>query len=162
MNWLDIVIIIFLAVSVISGIMSGFIKTLFSLVGLIVGVVLAGRFYISLAERLTFISDENTAKIVAFILIFAVVSIIAAILGVIFTKIVSAMALGWINRLLGGIAGLFLGAISIAALLVILVKFAGIGDLVSGSALATFLIDKLPIVTGLLPKEFDTINQFFQ
>jgi membrane protein required for colicin V production len=162
MNWLDIVIIILLVVSIISGIISGFIKTLFSLVGLIIGVVLAGRFYVALAGRLSFISDENTAKIVAFIIIFAAVAIIAAILGVIFTKIVSAMSLGWINRLLGGIAGLFLGAISIAALLVILVKFTGLGDVVSGSALATFLIDKLPIVTGLLPSEFDTINQFFQ
>jgi len=162
MNWLDIVIIILLALSVISGIMSGFIKTIFSLVGLIVGVVLAGRFYVSLAERLTFISDDNIAKIVAFIIIFAAVSIIAALLGLIFTKIVSATPLGWVNRLLGGIAGLFLGAISIAALLVILVKFTSIGDFVGGSALANFLIDKLPIVTGLLPKEFDTINQFFQ
>jgi membrane protein required for colicin V production len=162
MNWLDIVIIIFLILSVVGGIMSGFIKSFFGLVGLIVGVVLAGRFYVALADHLGFIADANTAKIVAFIIIFAAVCIVASLLGVIFTKIVTAISLGWINRLLGGVFGLLMGAISIAALLAVLAKFTGIGDFVSGSALATFLVDKFPIVMGLLPKEFDTINQFFQ
>jgi membrane protein required for colicin V production len=161
MNWLDIVIIVLLILSVIGGIINGFIKALFGLVGLIVGVILAGRFYVALADHLGFISDANTARIVAFIIIFAAVSIVAALLGMIFTKIVSAIPLGWVNRLLGGVLGLFTGAISIAALLIILVKFTGIGDFVSNSGLANFLVDKLPIVLELLPKEFETIKQFF-
>ncbi len=162
MNWLDIVILIVLAVSVIGGIKNGLIKSLFGLLGLIVGVVLAGRFYIALADYLTFISDANIARIAAFIIIFIAVGLIAALLGVIFTRIVSVITLGWINRLLGGVFGLFMGAVSVAALLVVLVKFTGIGDFVSNSALATFLINKLPLVLAMLPKEFDIINKFFE
>jgi membrane protein required for colicin V production len=161
MNWLDIVLIIFLIASVVGGIINGFIRSLFGLVGLIIGVVLAGRYYVALADHLGFIANTNTARIVAFIIIFAAVSLVAMLLGLIFNKIVSTIALGWLNRLLGGILGLFIGAIFIAALLIILVKFAHISGVVANSALATFLIDKLPIVLGLLPREFDTIRQFF-
>ncbi|HSW58046.1 MAG TPA: CvpA family protein [Dehalococcoidales bacterium] len=162
MNWLDIVILVFLAIAVIGGIKNGFIKSLFSLAGLIVGVVLAGRFYTTLAGYLTFIPDEKIASIVAFLIIFALVSLIAALLGMIFTRIASAIMLGWLNRLLGGVLGLVLGAISIAVVLVILMKFTGIGDFVSESFLASFLIDKLPLVLALLPKEFDVIEDFFK
>jgi membrane protein required for colicin V production len=148
MNWLDIVIIIFLILSVVGGLMTGFIKSIFGLVGLILGVVLAGRYYVALADHLGFISNENAARVLAFIIILAAVGIVAALLGIIFTRIVSTLT--------------FEGSILIAALLIILVKYAGIGDFVSHSALASFLADKLPIVLGLLPNEFDSIKQFFQ
>ena len=102
MNWLDIVIAILLIISLIGGFANGLIKSLFSLVGLIVGVVLAGHFYIALAESLSFISNDNAARIVAFIIIFLVVMILFAILGMVINKLVSALLLGWLNRLFGG------------------------------------------------------------
>jgi membrane protein required for colicin V production len=162
MNWLDIVIIVFLFLSIAGGLMTGFIKSIFGLVGLILGVVLAGRYYAPLADHLGFISNENAARVLAFIIILAAVGIVAGLLGIIFTRIVSTLTFGWLNRLLGAVFGLFQGSILIAALLIILVKYAGIGDFVSHSALASFLADKLPIVLGLLPSEFDSIKQFFQ
>jgi membrane protein required for colicin V production len=162
MNWLDIVIIILLIGSVIGGIMNGLIKSIFGLAGLIAGVILAGRFYVSLADHLGFISNDNTARVVAFILIFVFICVIAALLGLIFSKILSAISLGWINRFLGGLLGLLIGAIAIAAILVILTKYAGISDTVARSALGTFLVDKLPLVLGLLPVEFDTIKSYFE
>jgi membrane protein required for colicin V production len=161
MNWLDIVLIIFLIISAIGGFASGLIKSLLSLIGLIVGVVVAGRFYIALADHLTFISSQDTARIVAFIIIFLVIIIVATILGIILTKLVSAILLGWLNRLLGAVFGVFTGAIFIGALLSVWAKYSG-GDTISGSAIASFLLDKFPIILGLLPKEFDTIKGFFQ
>jgi membrane protein required for colicin V production len=162
MNWLDIVVIIFLIISLIGGFANGLIKSLFSLIGLVVGVVLAGRFYVGLAGSLGFISNPSAARIVAFIIIFLVVMIIAAILGIIFTKLVSAILLGWLNRLLGGVFGLILGAIFISAILTIWVKYAGGGSTVEGSALGQFLLQRFPVVLALLPKEFDTVRQFLQ
>jgi membrane protein required for colicin V production len=162
MNWLDIVILVLLAAAVFGGIRNGLIKSLCSLIGLIVGVVLAGRFYTSFANVLSFISNEDIAKIVAFIIIFLIVTIIAAILGNILTKVISAIRLGGVKRVGGGIFGFLLGAITIGALLTLFIKFTGMGDFIGGSALANFLVDKLPIVLGLLPKEFDTITNFFE
>jgi membrane protein required for colicin V production len=162
MNWLDIVILIVFIAAAFGGMMSGLIKSLFSLIGLILGVVLAGRFYAPLAENLGFISNENVAHIAAFIIIFVVVMIIAALLGVIITRVVSIMLLGWLNRLLGGVFGVLMAAIFIGAILAILAKFAGAEGLVGDSALGPFLLDRIPIVLGLLPEEFDSVRQFLQ
>ena len=50
MNWLDIVIIVALAISTFLGLKIGIIKALLSLAGLIVGVILAGRYYAPFSE----------------------------------------------------------------------------------------------------------------
>ena len=161
MNWLDIIILVILAVTAVGGFLKGLIKTVFSLVGLIVGIILAGRFYILLADRLTFISSEDIARIVAFILIFLIVLIIAALLGFFFTRLFSAILLGWLNRLGGAAFGVILGSIFIAAILAVWAKYAGAGS-ISDSAVATFLLDRFPLILTLLPAEFKTIREFFQ
>jgi membrane protein required for colicin V production len=162
MNWLDFVILILLIFSVIGGIANGLIKSVFSFVGLIIGIVLAGRFYLSLADHLGFISNEKAAQIVAFVIIFLIVSIIAGILGWLFTKIIGATPLGIFNRLLGGLFGLIAGALTIGAILALWVHFAGHVGAISDSALARFLVDKFPLVLGLLPNEFDSVRNFFK
>ena len=80
MNWVDIVIIIYLCLSVISGFMQGLIRTVLSIIGLIVGIILAAHFYKQLGDVLTFISNKNVADIVAFIFILLVVMGIAALI----------------------------------------------------------------------------------
>jgi len=161
MNWLDIVLIVILAVSAFSGFANGLIKAVFSLVGLILALFLAGRTYVALADQLTFISNENVARIVAFAVIFLAVIIIAAILGKILTGLVSAILLGWLNRLGGAAFGLILGAIFLSAVLAIWVKYIGAGSAIINSAMASFLLDGFPIILGLLPEEFNSVQEFF-
>ncbi len=162
MNWLDIVIIIGLIISLVSGIQQGLIKVLFTLVGGIIGVVLAGRYSDALAEKLSFISDPGIAGIVAFVIIVLAALIVATILGIIVKKIVSAVLLGWLDKLGGAVVGVVLGAITIGALLAMYIKYQGYNDVIFESALANFLLDKFGIVLGLLPSEFDIIREFFQ
>jgi membrane protein required for colicin V production len=162
MNWLDIVIIILLIISAISGLISGFIKSAFSLAGLLGGIFLAGRYYVAFSGLFGFINNDNTARIVAFIIIFVAVMIVATILGIVFTKIISAVLLGWINRLLGAALGVLLGAIFIGALLAILVKYTGSNSIITDSAMASFLLDRVPLVLALLPPEFNSVQQFFK
>jgi membrane protein required for colicin V production len=162
MNWLDIVIIVLLIVSAFSGFASGLIKSVFSLAGMILGVMLAGRFYVALAGNLGFITNETAARIVAFIIIFLVIMIVAAILGSLFTKLVSAIMLGWLNRLGGAALGIVLGGIFIGAILTLWVKFGGISGALTESAIAPILLDKIPVVMALFPQEFNSVRQFFQ
>ncbi len=162
MNWLDILIAVFIIVSIIGGLMAGIIKILFAVIGLIVGVVLAGNYAGSLADKLTFISDARTANIVAFIFIMIVVMIIAAVLAFVIKKIAETVLLGWINRIGGAVLGLFLGMIFVAAILTIYVKYMGINNTVENSWFAGFLLDKFPIVMGFLPKQFDSVRDFFK
>ena len=162
MNWLDIVLLVIMVISAVGGFITGLIKAIFSLVGLILGVVLAGRFYINLAGVLSFLPGSNTPRIVAFIIILLVVMLIFALLGNILTKVISAIKLGWLNRLGGGVFGIFEGAILAAALLTIWIKVADPGDVVSNSKIAVVLLDKLPFIFGLLPSEFNSIQYYFQ
>ena len=162
MSWLDIVILILLVVPILIGLKIGIIKVLFTVAGMIVGVVLAGRFSESLAGSLTFISDPRWANVAAFAIILIVVMIIASILAGVLKKITSAVLLGWVNRLGGAVLGFVMGFVFCGAILSIWVKFLGIGDSVSDSALANLLLDNFPIILGLLPAEFDSIRSLFQ
>ena len=162
MSWLDILIVVIFAIAVFWGLKTGIIKAVLSLAGVIIGIILAGQFYVPLSGLLSFIPQENIAEIVAFALIFIVVMIVAAILAKILSGIVSAMMLGWVNRLGGAVFGLVVGGLLCGALLAVWVKFFGINELIRGSVLPGFLLDRFPAVLALLPPQFDAIRSFFQ
>jgi len=161
MNWLDIVILIYLAVSVISGLVQGLIRTVLSIVGVIVGIFLASHFYIQLGNALTFISNKDTANIVAFIIILLAVMIVAAIIAWLLKSIIKAIKLGWVDKLGGTVLGLILGALSVSAFLAIIVKYTSASFIVD-SKLAGFFLDKFPLILGFLPSEFDSVRNFFK
>jgi membrane protein required for colicin V production len=162
MNWLDIIIAVILAVATFYGLKTGIIKAVLSLVGLIVGVVLAGRYYSALAGSLTFISNEGVARAVAFGAIIIMVMVIAAVLAGVLKWLTRLVMLGWVNHLGGAILGLLLGAIFCGALLTLWGNFLGAPDVFTESALAGFLLDGFPAVLALLPDEFDAVRSFFQ
>lgn len=161
MNWLDIVIIVAIVIFTFLGFRAGIIKAVLSLAGLIIGVILAGRFYISFSEQLPFISEANVARVVAFAIILIGVMIIAAVIARFLKWATSVMMLGWVNRLGGAIFGFVLGAIFCSALLAIFANFLGVGGAITGSGLAAILLDRFPMVLALLPDEFDAIRSFF-
>ena len=161
MNWLDIVLLVALAIPTFIGLKQGLIKAVLSLVGLIIGVILASNFYEALGSRLGFIPNPDIANITAFILILVGVLVIATILARLLKFIVSIVMLGWVNYLGGAVFGLLLGAILWGAILAIWVKFLGT-ELIMESLVASVLLDKFPLVLALLPSEFDTIRSFFQ
>ncbi len=162
MNWLDIVIIVLIIVPTLIGLKNGIVKAALTVVGIIVGVILAGRFSERLGEAMTFISDPGWAKIAAFAIILIVVMIVASIAAKLVKNVLSAVMLNWINRLGGAALGFILGAIFCGAILTMWVKFMSEpGDTVSGSVLSRFLLDGFPFVLALLPSEFDSVKSFF-
>lgn len=161
MNWLDIVILVVLAIAVVTGLKMGLIKAVLLVVGIIVGVVLAGHYSGALGERLTFISSEGVAKVVAFAIIMLAVLAAAAIVAALLTWATRVVMLGWVNRLGGAVLGLFLGALFCGALLAMWVHFLGTAGAIADSAIATVLLDRLPMVLGLLPAEFDSVRSVF-
>jgi membrane protein required for colicin V production len=162
MNWLDIAIVVALGVNTFFGLKNGLIKGVLSLAGLIVGVVLAGRFYVPLSEQLTFAPGEGVAKILAFAIILVGVMIIAAVLASLLKFLTSMMMLGWVNRLGGALFGLALGAITCGALLTVWIQFFGAGQTIEESKITRLLVDFFPLVLALLPGEFEAVRSFFQ
>ncbi|MFC2017423.1 CvpA family protein [Chloroflexota bacterium] len=161
MNWLDIIIIVVIAIAALLGLRIGIIKAVLSLAGLIVGVILAGRYYVPLSEQLAFIPQANAAKVVAFAIILIGIMVMASVLAWFLKWVASIVMLGWINRAGGAIFGLVLGAIFCSALLAIWVKFLGV-ETIAESGLATILLDRFPMVLALLPDEFDAVSSFFR
>jgi len=161
MNWLDIVILVVVAIVTFIGAKAGIIRSVLSLVGLIGGVILTGRYYALLAERLTFIQQENIAQVVAFAIILIGIMLIATLLGMLLTQLISAVRLGWVNHLGGAIFGLALGAMLCAVLLTLWGNFWGENEIIRQSILASILLDRFPAVLALLPDEFDAIRSFF-
>ena len=162
MNWLDIIILIVVAGVTFYGLKTGLIKALLSFAGLIVGVILAGRFYTDLAGRLTFISQDSIAEAVAFGIIIIVVMVIAAVVANLLKWITKLVMLSWINHLGGAAFGLLMGAIFCGALLTLWGNFLGAPEAFTESRLAGILLDRFPAILALLPGEFDAVRSFFQ
>ena len=161
MNWLDIVIAILLVVNLLVGLRTGLVKTVVSFGGLILGIFLAGRYYHSLGDRLTFMSS-NAAGIAAYVIVLVVVLIVAGIIAWLLSKVISATPLGVWDHIGGAIFSLVTAAIFIGAILAIWAKYGSGGDIISKSVLGRFLLDKFPLVLGLLPGEFGTVRSFFK
>ena len=99
MNWLDIVLIVLLFIPTFMGLRKGLIKTALSFVGLIIGIVLAGRFHDSLSGIFGFTDNETLANILAFVLILAVVYTIALLLAKLLKFIAKSLLIGWVDHL---------------------------------------------------------------
>lgn len=161
MNWLDIVIIVYLVLSVVGGLAQGLIRMVLALAGLLVGIFLAGRYYASLGSVLP-IGDPGVANVVAFAIILVAVMVLAGLLAFLLRRLIGLVMLGWVDHLLGAVVGLLVGGLFCAAALAACAHF-GIGEAaIAASGIARFFLDLFPAVLVLLPSEFDAVRQFFQ
>jgi membrane protein required for colicin V production len=161
MNWFDIVLIAVLVLSTIVGIWRGFINMVLPLIGIIIGVILAGLYAPTVGGRLSIDNAEHAAW-AGYAIIMVGTLLVSIILAVILTRFIHLTLLGWLDRLLGGIFGLALGALLCAASLAACVKY-GLGtDFIQGSGIAQLMLDKFPAILILLPGDFDSVKDFFQ
>jgi membrane protein required for colicin V production len=108
MNVFDIVIVVFLLYGFIKGIMKGLFIEVASLVALIGGIW--GSIHFSyfvgdfLKESITW--SEKKISLAAFAITFVIIIVVISLLGKFLTKLASLAALGFMNKILGGIFGL--------------------------------------------------------
>ena len=159
MNWVDIVVLILVVGLGLFGWRSGVIKIAFTLVGGIVGLVLAGRLWNDVAEVLP-ITNESLSKIAAFVLILFVVMIIAWISSRILKTFLKLLLLGWVDGLAGAAIGLLLGGLAATAVVSAagIVPSNSVQQAVDDSTLAKPLIENMGFVYALLPSEFDSVK----
>ena len=107
MQTIDIIICALLVIGLIGGLREGLVKQVAGLAGLIGGLLLGRAFYVPVGEWLgtTFGISTEAAHITAFILILIIVPLLFSLVGWLVSKILSAICLGWINRILGGVVG---------------------------------------------------------
>ncbi|MBQ9386078.1 MAG: CvpA family protein [Bacteroidaceae bacterium] len=126
---LDWIIMIVMLAGLIGGIVKGVIQQIFSLGGLILGIIVGTLLYEPFATLLLsiFRMSDQTARIVAFVIILLVVPMVCGLIGKGLSKLVHAANLGFIDRLLGGIFGLF-KAVLVMGLVIMVLDMMGISD----------------------------------
>ena len=129
MNWVDIIMVIILAVGLVKGLTNGFVRGIFGTAALVLGIVIAAANYEEVVNTLFSrlqIGDDGRA-ILGFLLVFVVVLILVSVVGRIIAKALKLASLGWVDRLAGGILGLVMASIFTGVLL-LLVVMAGLQD----------------------------------
>lgn len=121
MNWLDILILVPLLAGLVRGLMRGFVSEVIGLAVVILGVLGSRLFAPPFSAWLLkqFAWKAEVCDIVAYILIFLAIAIVLSILGSLLSRLLHAIHLGWVNRLLGAVVGV--AKLSIVVLLAVYV-----------------------------------------
>ncbi|HUV00169.1 MAG TPA: CvpA family protein [Bacteroidales bacterium] len=122
MNYIDFIIIILLVFGVARGFTDGLVRELASLLALILGIWGAIKFSAFTAGRLYdyFDMTGQYVGIIAFLITFIVIVIIIHFIGMIVDRFVDAISLGFLNRILGMVFGIFKTALILSVIFVVL------------------------------------------
>jgi membrane protein required for colicin V production len=154
MNGLDYAILIGAGSFFALGLYWGLIRQTLSLVGLIVGIIAAGRYGPQVADWLSsFLPDPLLAGALGFLVVLLLVSALASLLASLLRLFIGLLFLGWLDHLLGGLLGLLQAVIAAAVLLVIMQAFPQPlwTPLLTESRLAEPLLRVGDLLSGLLP-----------
>ena len=126
MNYLDIILIIPLAYGLVQGLRKGFVKEIAGLLAILFGIYLARYWALPVSQALVELTGWtlNLCTPLAYAVVFIVVSLSITLLSYMLTKIIGAIMLGWLNRLLGGAFGI----IKMLLLLSVILNFVAIVD----------------------------------
>jgi membrane protein required for colicin V production len=155
MNVADVVIAIILVIGVASGLSRGFIRGLFGLAALVLGVRIAAGSYDRVADSvLFFVPGDFGPEIVSFVLIFLLVLIAIGWLGRVIAKALKLAALGWLDRLAGGVLGFIMASVVIGiALLVAIMAGLERTSVLVESRLAPRMLRVTDAIVSVVPDE---------
>ena len=154
MSFLDWVIVTILVVSTLAAARNGIIVEVFSLGGLLLGLVLACWNYQRLLPWvLSWGVSLEVAKVIAFAAIALGIMILAGLLGRLIRWSMKYIGLGWLDHLAGGVFGLAKGAVLVVIMIVALLAFIPHSSLVRKSRLAPVFLTAAHGVAKISPDD---------
>ncbi len=161
MSIFDISLLVILAGFTFNGLFKGLIRLLGHIVSLIVGAYIASHYYLLVFEWGQDLAKghDNIGKVVAFIILFIVVTRLVNLLFVVIEKIFKFIAFipftKYINNLLGAVLGFIEGSLFLGLILYVISRYTIIGnffgDQLASSQVAPFLLKFTNIILPLLP-----------
>lgn len=152
-DWLLIGVV---AISALMAFGRGFIRVLFSLAGLIAGILVASWNYLQLATWMNgWVTSLPTAQIIAFLAILLAVWFVFAAAAGFVRRAVKAVGLGFADRLLGAAFGAARGVLLGIAMLMALAAFAPDSDWMKKSVLAPYFLEGAHAVSFVVPRHFE-------
>lgn len=153
MNWIDVILISILALTTILGVVKGFVKQVFGLLAVIIGLILALGFYSQVsALYLRFISNEVLAHFLGFLTIFLVVLSLGWVSSYTLSKFIKG-PLKFLNNILGGGLGLLKGILICGVVVFALLVFPISKKALKESALSPVCLQLTRAIISLIPKE---------
>ena len=152
MDLFDWFLLALLAYSTMTAFLRGIILELFSLGGLIAGILLASWNYNHIAvflERL--ITTPATAQILAFLLIVIGVMVLSILLGKALNRTAHAIGLGFFDRVLGAVFGFARGCLFGVAILMAVAAFRPHSAWVENSRLSPYFLAGVHAVSFVVP-----------
>ena len=152
----DWFLIAVLAISTFAAFRRGIIKVLFSLAGLVVGILVASWNYLALAQRLhTWITSFAAAQVIAFLAILLVITIAFSFAARLVRKGISFVGLGFLDRLFGAAFGLARGALLGVAVMMAIAAFTPQSAWLRNSRLAPYFLSGAHAVSFVVPQRFE-------
>lgn len=107
MTWLDAILLFVLLIGLIRGCMKGIIVELTAILAVIIGIVGARMWTHDVAAWfvMQFSWNMEIARVLAGIILFVGIALALTIIGRLLTRLMKAIHLGMINRILGGLFG---------------------------------------------------------
>lgn len=175
MSLFDIILLCIIGSFALFGLWFGFVHTLGSLLGSILGAYLASRYYEPLAGWLSHVTgwSENGARVLMFIVAFLIIARLVGFVFFIIDKVFSVVThlpfIHSIDKILGGLLGLFEGVVTVGLVFYFIERFPlseKIMALVGHSvvvpktvAVAGILIPFLPEALKLLRSSVDFVEK---
>lgn len=156
MNWIDLLLLVVIGASVLTGFAAGFARVGVGFAAMIVGLFCGFWFYgIVAAYVLDYVNSRAIANLVGFFVIFFGMMLVGAIVGRILAKFFKWVGLSWLDRLLGGAFGLVRGFVIAAGMVTVLLAFAPSPPPASvvDSKLMPYVINVSEIFAALTPRE---------
>lgn len=155
MTPIDYAIIALLAWSVIAAFLRGLVRSLFSLIGIALGIILAGIYYHQLATVLAkWITAKAAAETAAFLIIAFAVMLASALLGLAVRKGCEAVGMGMADRLGGACFGFFRGCLAVIAIVMSVAAFLPESTIFRQSHLAPYFLTASHGVSFIVPTDF--------
>lgn len=167
MQTVDIILIIIITAFGVAGLILGFIHTLGSLLGAVLGVYLASRYYGLMADWLMGVTgwQGNAARVIMFIIAFIIISRLVGIVFFFIEKIFNILRfipfVKSLNRLLGMVLGFAEGIITLGMIIFFVERFplsVKLMSFLAGSIVAPYLSGVAFILWPFLPQAFQLLE----
>lgn len=146
----DIVFLVIIALSAMSGLFRGFVKEALSLASWVAAIFVAGVFSTELADMMSgLIENESLRRIAAFALLFVMTIFFGALLSNLASGLTTAAGLGGTDRVLGMLFGILRGVLITVLILFFTRPLDFTQDWFQGSFLVPYIVELSSWLEGL-------------
>lgn len=152
-NWVDLLLLAVLGLTVLFGILKGFVRQIIGICAVIAGLILAVNTYQVVSSFFSqWINSSTLSHFIAFITVFIATLCLGGILSFLFSKVIKG-PLKFINNALGGGLGLLKGMLICGVIVFAMLVFPFKEDALKQSFLAPYCLRITKAVIYLIPND---------